>query len=318
MISWIVLFACLATIQARQIRDPNIPVFTLVSACDDVQIVYGDGVREAHSEHWKTIRTSTPRTMIKTLAIECKNKGGPSGLIASTPDGRILTNSTWKCSTTYEENWNIYGFDDSHWNNAVVIDNNVHPKTHGWTVREGIRSDAQWIAAADTIPAGVTSYCRLDLVFEFVMICDDNSTLYADGQYIDRQNGFTIASNYMPIPKMATMFAIACSNKGKYGGFLGSSTDGRLVTDAQWKVSSKLVEGWNQPSFDDSHWINSYIVDNNVSPHTHGWIAQPQIASYASWIGGAPTGNPYKKPLSTQYFRRNIDCLWSACHTPQK
>jgi len=314
MIGWIILFACFVAIQADI---PGIPVFTLVSACDDEQIVYGDGVQEGHSESWKTTRTSTLRTMIKTLAIQCKNKGGPSGLLASTPDGRILTNSTWKCSTQYQAGWNLYGFDDSKWNDAVVVDNNVDPVTHGWKQRPDIRSDAMWIAAAETIPAGVISYCRLDLVFQFVMICDDNSTLYADGVYIDKQNGFTVASNYMPIPKMATMFAIACTNRGKYGGLLGSSTDGRLITDSQWKVSKTLVPNWNSPTLDDSSWLNSYEVDNNGKPKTHGWVAQPQISSAAWWIGGTTKGIPYEKPRTTYYFRRNIGCLWtSSCNTP--
>lgn len=310
MISWIILFACVVSIRADI---PGIPVFSLVSACDDIHIVYGDGVQEGHSESWKDTRVSTLRTMIKTLAIECKNKGGPHGLLASTPDGRILTNTTWKCSTQYQEGWNKYGFDDSQWNDAVIIDNNVSPATHGWKARPDIRNDAKWIAAAKTVPAGATSYCRLDLVFPFTMICDDNSTLYADGVFIDKQVGFTIASNIMPIPKMATMFAIACTNKGKYGGLLGSSADGRLITDAQWKVSTELIPGWNSPDFDDSNWQNSYIVDNNVSPITHGWLAQPSINSEASWIGGTSKGIPYnKKPLTTHYFRRNINCLWKS------
>lgn len=68
------------------------------------------------------------------------------------------------------------------------------------------------------------------------MICDDSSNLYADGELVGSQDGFTKASNVMKIPKMATTFAISCKNKGAYGGLLGSSVDGRLITDKNWKV----------------------------------------------------------------------------------
>ena len=73
-------------------------------------------------------------------------------------------------------------------------------------------------------------------VFDFVMTCDDSSNLYADGEFVGSQVGFTVTSYVLKVPKMANMLAISCTNKGSYGGLLGSSSDGRLITNKNWKV----------------------------------------------------------------------------------
>ena len=145
-------------------------MFTFNSACDDIQYVYGDGTQEGNQDNWKGTLTSTLPTISKTIAVSCFNKGGPAGFIGSTPDGRILTNSTWKCSTVYEDGWNKFGFDDSQWSNAVIVDTNNDPMTHGWKNRPDINSKALWISAAENIPANSTSYCRLDLgTFSYII-----------------------------------------------------------------------------------------------------------------------------------------------------
>lgn len=292
---------------------PGVPVFEFYSSCDDIHQIYGDGKQEGFNDRWKATQKSTLRTMIKTIAVACKNKGGPAGFLGSTPDGRILTNSTWKCSTTYEEGWNKYGFNDSHWAPGIIIDNNISPVTHGWKARPLISQNALWIGAAKELPKNATSYCRLDLVFDFVMICDDNATLYADGIEIGRQKGFITVSKPMPIPKMATTFAVACTNKGAFGGLLGSTIDGRLITDPSWKVNGEYIDGWYNPTFDDSTWKGASIIDNNIKPTTHGWRVQKTVSRDAVWIGNDTVWRT-EAVYTTQYFRRKIGCLWkSSC-----
>ena len=102
--------------------------------------------------------------MTKVLAVSCRNKGGPSGILGSTPGGRVLTNSTWKCSSKYYPNWTTPEFKDTKWKAAVVIDNNVKPIHHGWFARKNISSKAVWISSqAKDVKKKVIVYCRLKL-----------------------------------------------------------------------------------------------------------------------------------------------------------
>ena len=156
------------------------------------------------------------------------------------------------------------------------------------------------------------------------MICDDFSSLYADGVHIGDQSGFTAVSNVMEIPKMATYFAINCSNNGFFSGLMGANPDGTLYTDTQWKVYQQVrtksnlnagVEpvGWMLPEFNDTAWKKAIIVLDNVTPRTISW--QPkihtEISSKAVWIGATPQTNPSKNDRSILYFRRNLGkCLF--------
>ena len=136
-----------------------------------MQYVYGDGIIVGYHDGWRKTLTSAMQTIPKTIAVSCFNKGGPAGLLGSTPDGYILTNSTWKCSTNYEKDWNKEDFDDSHWSNAVIVDNNINPTTYGWKQLPEISSHAMWIDAAKNIPKNSTSYCRLNLG---TLLCHNN------------------------------------------------------------------------------------------------------------------------------------------------
>ncbi|ESO04921.1 hypothetical protein HELRODRAFT_171923 [Helobdella robusta] len=53
--------------------------------------------------------------VIYTLAVKAWNNYIKGGFIANTADHYILTNSTWKCSMNYTENWYEIDFDDSLW-----------------------------------------------------------------------------------------------------------------------------------------------------------------------------------------------------------
>ena len=138
--------------------------FDFVSACDDVQKIYADGqILDKEGKWWTDLRVKVP-TMTKVIAISCRNKGGPAGILASTPNERLLTNTTWKCSSTYYSNWNSVKFDDSKWKPAVVVDNNVKPIHHGWVARKNISSKAVWISSQPKdVKKNVFIYCRLKL-----------------------------------------------------------------------------------------------------------------------------------------------------------
>ena len=75
---------------------------------------------------------------------------GDHGILASTSTG-IVTDTSWKCTTTLEDDWTICFFDDSHWRDAKRVSGpNERPSD--------IASSAGWIWAQD--PTNGTVYCR--------------------------------------------------------------------------------------------------------------------------------------------------------------
>ena len=164
------------------------------------------------------------------------------------------------------------------------------------------------------------------------MICDDYSTLYADGVEIGTQNGWKAVSNLMEIPKMATVFAISCANGGSFSGLMGSSfPTGRLITDERWKMyrvknavgkknSMDAVppENWMMPEYDDSGWQHAVKILDNKSPRAVNWLPQvhEEIKSNAWWIGVvtesellAMPEKERKQDRSTLLFRRRLGNL---------
>ena len=176
----------------------------------------------------------------------------------------------------------------------------------------------------------------ISVVFEFIMVCDDNSTLYADGIWIGtqgtggaRNTAFNDPSNPLEIPKMATVFAVACQNAGGYTGFLGSTKSGALLTDSQWKVHNinhkkfykydpVLPDGWFEPEYDDSDWTNALVIVDNkdrTSQPYASWVPklQKSISTDAVWIGAVAqplikTGDKDvdKKDISVLLLRRKL------------
>ena len=85
--------------------------------------------------------------------------GNAAGIIASSTDGSILTDSRWKCSATLFDSWTSVGFDDSNWSSAGPIGpNGIAP----WNARPNINASAFWIWNAKPY-IGAKTYCRLNI-----------------------------------------------------------------------------------------------------------------------------------------------------------
>ena len=93
------------------------------------------------------------------IAIRCENIGGGEGLLASAESyfGELLmlSDSTWKCSTVFEEGWNQKDFRASsdNWENATNIG------TKSWSVSGEISQYARWIWTKERAN---TIYCRTE------------------------------------------------------------------------------------------------------------------------------------------------------------
>jgi hypothetical protein len=87
--------------------------------CDDELEIFVDGKEKNPSGAKVFNMTSTisiPKSTI-TLAIKCKNYGGPYGIVGHAQEefGKIafITDDTWRCTAKLEEGWQSTSFNES-------------------------------------------------------------------------------------------------------------------------------------------------------------------------------------------------------------
>lgn len=73
------------------------------------------------------------------IAVKGVNNMADAGIIASTDDGYVITNSSWRCSKKKRFGWEGLDFDDADWAPAS------YSKSYYVKPITGIRGDAQWI-----------------------------------------------------------------------------------------------------------------------------------------------------------------------------
>lgn len=110
----------------------------------------------------------------RLIAIHGNNVGSVGGILASTDDDYVLTNSSWRCSNVNHPGWEQIDFDDSAW---------VTPTEYGrngegvWGVISGISSNAVWIwftQPTDPGPIDDNLYCRKLLGIKIKLFCHNN------------------------------------------------------------------------------------------------------------------------------------------------
>lgn len=109
---------------------------------DDSIHMYLDGVEVTcfeHAEQWNESDTVPLPYKTKVIAVRGTNLYADAGIVGSTEDGFILTNSSWKCINHRIAGWQNVTFDDSLWPPAYQI----YPSTD--KPIDGIRPDAYWI-----------------------------------------------------------------------------------------------------------------------------------------------------------------------------
>ena len=87
---------------------------------------------------------------VSTLAVDVENMNGCGSFMGQTSTG-VVTDTTWKCTTTYYVGWNEVLFDDSDWPNATAHVNNVpgYCSLAYLSINPCYSSDNQWIGVAD-------------------------------------------------------------------------------------------------------------------------------------------------------------------------
>jgi len=96
----------------------------------------------------------------RVIAIEAIDTGDVGGIRASTNDGHIKTNSSWKCTNTRIQDWQEVDFNDSSWEKAVFVS---YHSSFPEATRNIIREDASWIWTQHFEGQDQNVFCRIKL-----------------------------------------------------------------------------------------------------------------------------------------------------------
>jgi len=228
---------------------------SLFVACDDHAEVFLDGVQftDPAMDHWdKTSEISLPFNT-KTIAIFCRNSGGPYGIKASTDSG-IVTDGTWRCNNIKEDNWMMTDFDDSTWKFAKTDNLYVYTALS----RPQISTSAEWIwsqigtdqaycrksiSQAEVKLKAVSAWQSSTHRFYHARYCIDGHTVKQCTWYCYCATRYGAAAYpWIVLDLGKTVHVKRVVFDGKYGGFLGqlrmsnsrpSPNDGYLSDDGE-------------------------------------------------------------------------------------
>jgi len=142
------------------------PSRKLTITVDNTMRLYIDGTEKTglvNANDWTKADTVDLPWTARVIAVQGTDVGAVAGILASTDDGSILTDSSWKCTNVYYEGWQLVDFDDSCWPSAHVIA--LH-QTSPWTLVEGIKTNAYWIWTPKYTGGDLVVYCRKNIGIE--------------------------------------------------------------------------------------------------------------------------------------------------------
>jgi hypothetical protein len=240
-----------------------IPNATLNMTCDNAFEVYQNGKMVGKGSNWAQTQTMglilSPGDII---AVKAMDAGGIAALMASiSHEGgtKTLTNSTWLFSTVEENGWNTQDFDDSAWQESVMLGpNGMSP----WGTVSAIDSGAQWIWSGDNLNDN-TVYFRFRIgdnntpvgLTQIKVAADNSYKFYKNGNLVISGNNWTVPQNFSITLKPGDVLAVEASDLGyKAGLLLSTSGSYSVASDSTWKISTSAEEGWNTQDFDDSAW----------------------------------------------------------------
>ncbi|XP_050405246.2 hemicentin-2-like isoform X1 [Patella vulgata] len=105
------------------------------ATCDDDMYFYADGVLMANDSSWTNLIQIDLPDNTTVLGVHCVDRGGYGGIyVTFTLNKTYTTDSSWKCSAKFEENWSTPDFEDGKWNAAFSTYEPHHKRTNWiWT-----------------------------------------------------------------------------------------------------------------------------------------------------------------------------------------
>ena len=133
---------------------------------DNNLTLYIDGVLQQslpQSSNWPVADLVQLPVGTRSIAVYAVDWGVIAGILASSDDDSILTNSNWKCTNVFHNNWMSAGFVDSSWPSATQICANGEGI---WGLINGISRKAYWIWTPNYISnnGDRSVYCRLNII----------------------------------------------------------------------------------------------------------------------------------------------------------
>ena len=131
--------------------------FTATFTCDNTMEMFADGRSLGKDNgNWGIAVTYSVPGDTRVISVAGQDWAVPFGVLGSFSNG-LVTNESWRCSSTLSPGWNSPDFDDQQWPFAVVVGN------HGdspWGFISGIASKAKWIWTSGQYS---DVYCRVNL-----------------------------------------------------------------------------------------------------------------------------------------------------------
>ena len=92
---------------------------TLRGRVTDIAHIYADGVfLKTITSPFKTSTVTLPDNT-RLLSVNATNVGGKYGFIIKLSNG-FVTDTHWRCSNTYIDNWNKPNYNDADWQPAII------------------------------------------------------------------------------------------------------------------------------------------------------------------------------------------------------
>ncbi|XP_055956832.1 fibroblast growth factor receptor 1-like isoform X1 [Patella vulgata] len=118
------------------------------ATCDDDMYFYADGVLMANHSNWGIeVEIDLPDNTI-VIGVHCVDIGGFGGIyVTFTLNQTYTTDTSWKCSAKFEENWSTPEFEDGNWDAASIANESLHRRT-------------DWIWTSGYLGEDTDVYCR--------------------------------------------------------------------------------------------------------------------------------------------------------------
>jgi len=127
---------------------------------DNEMELFIDGERHKISDDpsakdWMQTKKVTLPAKARVIAVKATDRGLQAGLLASVTGDSLLSDKTWKVSTTEVDGWTSPDFDDSQWQPVTEIGpHGMNP----WKTRSMISPKATWIWSATTYYADYNAH----------------------------------------------------------------------------------------------------------------------------------------------------------------
>ncbi len=254
------------------------------------------------------------------IAICGKNDTVAAGVVADillSNGTRVVTNGSWKVSTSYVSGWESPSFNDSTWSAATVEQAFGSGSWHNQTVT-GMPSGTQasWIWAS-TVSSQQYVYLRYTVnipapTMNITMTADNSYILYVNGNLVGDHSVYDVwdwksAETYSNIQLQPgnNVIAIQGINTSSVAGILADIvlSDGTHTgTNSSWKVSNSAPFGWETTAFDNSSWSNA------TSEYAYGqgiWesmVSGMPANTPGQWIWSSTTSSPQNAYVRLNYF----------------